>query len=66
MLRAPPQFDEHGTCRSALDRTRECQRFYRRRAGRLQLATRKLTRFTDNILRVGVNYRFGGPLAAKY
>jgi len=21
---------------------------------------------TDNILRVGVNYRFGGPVAAKY
>ena len=24
------------------------------------------TRFTDNILRVGVNYRFGGPVVAKY
>jgi outer membrane immunogenic protein len=24
------------------------------------------TRFTDNILRVGVNYRFGGPIVAKY
>jgi len=24
------------------------------------------TKFTDNILRVGVNYRFGGPVVAKY
>jgi outer membrane immunogenic protein len=24
------------------------------------------TRFTDNILRVGVNYRFGGPVVARY
>ena len=24
------------------------------------------TRFTDNILRAGVNYRFGGPVVAKY
>ena len=24
------------------------------------------TRFTDNIVRVGVNYRFGGPVVAKY
>ena len=24
------------------------------------------TRFTDNILRAGVNYRFGGPVMAKY
>jgi outer membrane immunogenic protein len=24
------------------------------------------TRFTDNILRVGVNYRFGGPVVASY
>ena len=24
------------------------------------------THFTDNILRVGVNYRFGGPVVAKY
>lgn len=24
------------------------------------------TRFSDNILRVGVNYRFGGPVVAKY
>jgi outer membrane immunogenic protein len=24
------------------------------------------TKFTDNIVRVGVNYRFGGPLVAKY
>jgi outer membrane immunogenic protein len=24
------------------------------------------TRFTDNILRVGVNYRFSGPVVAKY
>ena len=24
------------------------------------------TRFTDNILRVGVNYRWGGPVVAKY
>ena len=24
------------------------------------------THFTDNILRVGVNYRFGGPVFAKY
>ena len=24
------------------------------------------TRFTDNIIRVGVNYRFSGPVVAKY
>jgi len=24
------------------------------------------TRFTDNILRAGINYRFGGPVVAKY
>ena len=24
------------------------------------------TRFTDNIVRVGINYRFGGPVVAKY
>ena len=24
------------------------------------------TRFTDNIVRVGFNYRFGGPVIAKY
>jgi outer membrane immunogenic protein len=24
------------------------------------------TRFTDNVLRVGLNYRFGGPVVAKY
>jgi outer membrane immunogenic protein len=24
------------------------------------------TRFTDNIVRVGVNYRFGGAVVAKY
>jgi outer membrane immunogenic protein len=24
------------------------------------------TRFTDNLVRVGVNYRFGGPVVAKY
>jgi outer membrane immunogenic protein len=24
------------------------------------------SRITDNILRVGVNYRFGGPVVAKY
>lgn len=24
------------------------------------------THFTDNILRVGVNYRFSGPVVAKY
>jgi outer membrane immunogenic protein len=24
------------------------------------------TRFTDNIVRVGLNYRFGGPIVAKY
>ena len=24
------------------------------------------TRFTDNILRIGVNYRFGGPVVARY
>ena len=23
-------------------------------------------KFTDNILRVGVNYKFGGPVVAKY
>jgi outer membrane immunogenic protein len=30
------------------------------------LASAFNTRFTDNILRVGVNYRFGGPVVAKY
>jgi hypothetical protein len=24
------------------------------------------THFTDNVIRVGVNYRFGGPVVAKY
>jgi outer membrane immunogenic protein len=24
------------------------------------------TRFTDNILRVGINYRFNAPVVAKY
>jgi outer membrane immunogenic protein len=24
------------------------------------------SRITDNILRVGVNYRFGGPVVARY
>ena len=24
------------------------------------------TRFTDNLVRVGVNHRFGGPVVAKY
>jgi outer membrane immunogenic protein len=24
------------------------------------------THFTDNLVRVGVNYRFGGPVVAKY
>jgi outer membrane immunogenic protein len=30
------------------------------------LASAFNTRFTDNILRVGVNYRFGGPIVARY
>jgi outer membrane immunogenic protein len=30
------------------------------------LATAFNTRFTDNIVRVGVNYRWGGPVVAKY
>jgi outer membrane immunogenic protein len=30
------------------------------------LASAFSTRFTDNILRVGLNYRFGGPVVAKY
>ncbi|QWG14947.1 outer membrane beta-barrel protein [Bradyrhizobium sediminis] len=30
------------------------------------LASAVNTRFTDNIVRVGVNYRFGGPVVAKY
>ena len=30
------------------------------------LASAFNTRFTDNIVRVGVNYRFGGPVVAKY
>jgi outer membrane immunogenic protein len=24
------------------------------------------SRITDNVLRVGVNYKFGGPVVAKY
>jgi outer membrane immunogenic protein len=24
------------------------------------------SRITDNVLRVGLNYRFGGPVVAKY
>jgi len=24
------------------------------------------TRFTDDIIRVGLNYRFGGPVVARY
>jgi outer membrane immunogenic protein len=24
------------------------------------------TRFTDNIVRVGINYRWGGPVVARY
>jgi len=24
------------------------------------------SRFTDNILRAGINYKFGGPVVAKY
>ena len=30
------------------------------------LASAFNTRFTDNILRVGLNYRFGGPVVARY
>jgi outer membrane immunogenic protein len=30
------------------------------------LAANFNTRFTDNIVRAGVNYRFGGPVVAQY
>ena len=30
------------------------------------VTTRYTSHITDNIVRVGVNYRFGGPVVAKY
>jgi outer membrane immunogenic protein len=30
------------------------------------LASNYSSRITDNIVRVGVNYKFGGPVVAKY
>ena len=30
------------------------------------LSSNYSSRITDNILRVGVNYKFGGPVVAKY
>jgi outer membrane immunogenic protein len=30
------------------------------------LASAYSSRITDNVLRVGLNYKFGGPVVAKY
>ena len=35
-------------------------------SGIASVATSTTTKWTGNIVRVGVNYKFGGPLVAKY